>query len=55
MVLDYKTRCFALKEDTAHHYQDQIDICSFLLRKNGYETKDYSYCFFSSNVICVGS
>ena len=46
IVLDYKTRGFALKEDTAHHYQDQIDIYNFLLRKNGYETEDYSYLLF---------
>ena len=43
IVLDYKTRGFALKEDTAHHYQDQLDIYNFLLRKNGYETEDYAY------------
>ena len=46
IVLDYKTRGFALKEDTAHHYQDQLDIYNFLLRKNGYETKDYAYLLF---------
>ena len=33
IVLDYKTRGFALKEDTAHHYQDQLDVYNFLLRK----------------------
>src|SRR3989338_5382367 len=26
IVLDYKTRGFPLKEDTAEHYQDQLDI-----------------------------
>ncbi|MEK6862921.1 MAG: PD-(D/E)XK nuclease family protein [Nanoarchaeota archaeon] len=46
IVLDYKTRGFALKEDTAHYYQDQLDIYNFLLRKNGYETEDYSYLLF---------
>ena len=46
IVLDYKTRGFALKEDTAHHYQDQLDIYNFLLRKNGYLTEDYSYLLF---------
>src|SRR3989344_4932853 len=46
IVLDYKTRGFALKEDTAHHYQDQLDIYNFLLRKNGYETEDYAYLLF---------
>ncbi len=46
IVLDYKTRGFPLKEDTHHHYQDQLNIYNFLLRKNGYETEDYSYLLF---------
>ena len=46
IVLDYKTRGFPLKEDTADHYQNQLDIYNFLLRKNGYETEDYAYLLF---------
>lgn len=46
IVLDYKTRGYPLKEDTAEHYQDQMDIYNFLLRKNGYETEDYTYLLF---------
>lgn len=46
IVLDYKTRGFPLKEDTAAHYQDQMDIYNFLIRKNGYETEDYAYLLF---------
>ena len=46
IVLDYKTRGYALKEDTAEHYQDQLDIYNFLLRKNGYETEDYAFLLF---------
>lgn len=46
IVLDYKTRGFPLKEDTAHHYQDQLNIYNFLLRKNGYHTEDYAYLLF---------
>ena len=46
IVLDYKTRGFPLKEDTAGHYQDQMDLYNFLLRKNGYETEDYTYLLF---------
>ncbi len=46
IVLDYKTRGYPLKEDTAVHYQDQLDIYNFLFRKNGYETEDYSYLLF---------
>lgn len=46
IVLDYKTRGFALKEDTADRYQKQLDIYNFLLRKNGYETEDYGFLLF---------
>ena len=46
IVLDYKTRGYPLKEDTAERYQDQLDIYNFLLRKNGYETEDYAYLLF---------
>ena len=46
IVLDYKTRGYDLKEDTAEHYRLQINIYNFLLRKNGYETEDYSFLLF---------
>ncbi len=46
IVLDYKTRGYPLKEDTANHYQNQLDIYNFLLRKNGYKTEDYAYLIF---------
>src|SRR3989344_674773 len=46
IVLDYKTRGFPLKEDTPEHYKDQLDIYNFLLRKNGYETENYSFLLF---------
>ena len=46
IVLDYKTRGFPLKEDTAAHYQNQMDIYNFLLRKNNYNTEDYAYLLF---------
>jgi hypothetical protein len=46
IVLDYKTRGFPLKEDTHEHYQHQLDIYNFLLRKNGYETEDYAFLLF---------
>jgi CRISPR/Cas system-associated exonuclease Cas4 (RecB family) len=46
VVLDYKTRGYPLKEDTHKHYQTQLDIYNFLLRKNGHETEDYSYLLF---------
>jgi len=46
IVLDYKTRGFPLKEDTAEHYQLQLDVYNFLLRKNGYSTGDYAFLLF---------
>lgn len=46
VVIDYKTRGFPLKEDTAEHYRDQLDIYNFLLRKNGYQTEDYAFLLF---------
>ena len=46
IVLDYKTRGYALKEDTAAHYQLQLDIYNFLLRKNDWETEDYAFLLF---------
>lgn len=46
IVLDYKTRGFALKEDTAEHYQNQLDLYNFLLKKNGYEIEDYAFLLF---------
>ena len=46
IVLDYKTRGFALKEDTHEHYQDQLDVYNFLLQKNGYDTEDFAFLLF---------
>ncbi|MBI2666897.1 PD-(D/E)XK nuclease family protein [Candidatus Woesearchaeota archaeon] len=46
IVLDFKTRGFPVKEDTHLHYKDQLDFYNFLLRKNGYQTEDYSYLLF---------
>ena len=46
IVLDYKTRGYALKEDTHEHYQTQLDIYNFLLRKNSYETEDFAFLLF---------
>ena len=37
IVLDYKTRGYALKEDTAEHYRLQQNIYNLLLRKNGFD------------------
>jgi len=46
IVLDYKTRGYAVKEDTAEHYRLQQNVYNFLLRKNGYDTEDYFFLLF---------
>ena len=46
IVLDYKTRGYPLKDDTHEHYQTQMDLYNFLLRKNSYDTESYSYLLF---------
>jgi hypothetical protein len=46
IVLDYKTRGFALKEDTVRFYKDQMDIYNLLLEKNGFEVQDFSLLLF---------
>ncbi len=46
IVLDYKTRGYSPKEETAGYYQNQLDIYNFLLRKNGYQTEDYAFILF---------
>jgi len=46
IVLDYKTRGYALKETTAEHYQDQLNFYNFLLRKADFETEDYAFLLF---------
>jgi len=46
IVLDYKTRGYPLKEDTAQFSQNQLDTYNFLLKKNGYETENYAFLLF---------
>jgi hypothetical protein len=46
IVLDYKTRGYPTKEDTALHYQNQLDTYAFLLQKNGYQTEEYGFLLF---------
>jgi hypothetical protein len=46
VILDYKTRGFALKEDTAAHYQLQLDVYAFLLEQMGKEVEDYAFLLF---------
>jgi len=46
IVMDYKTRGYPLKEDTAERSQNQLDTYNFLLRQNNYETEDYGFLLF---------
>ena len=46
VVLDYKTRGYPLKDSTADHYSDQLDLYNFFLRKNNHQTAAYSYLLF---------
>jgi len=46
IVIDYKTRGFPLKENTADFYQDQLDTYSYLLRENGHDTENYGFLLF---------
>lgn len=46
LVLDYKTRGFPLKDNTASYYQTQMDTYNFLLQENGHQTSDISALLF---------
>jgi len=46
IVLDYKTRGYPCKDDTHEHYQNQLDIYNFLLRKNNHPTEDFAFLLF---------
>ena len=46
IVLDYKTRGYPLKEDTAAHYQLQVDTYNYLFQLNGHKTEPYAYLLF---------
>lgn len=46
IILEYVTRGFELKEDTVSYYQDQVNLYTYLLRKNGFETENYAYVLF---------
>ncbi|MBI2639947.1 MAG: PD-(D/E)XK nuclease family protein [Candidatus Sungbacteria bacterium] len=44
--IDFKTRGYPLKEDTAAHYQTQLDLYALLFEKNGYPVAGYGYLLF---------
>lgn len=46
VVLDYKTKGFAVKDGSEDFYRDQLDIYNFLIRKNGFDTENFSFLLF---------
>ena len=46
IVLDFKTRGYPVKENTKENYENQLNIYSFLLEKNGHPTEDFAYLLF---------
>ena len=44
--LDFKTRGYPLKPDTHEYYQNQMDIYSFLLEKNGMPSAGFAILLF---------
>ncbi|MFH2020925.1 MAG: PD-(D/E)XK nuclease family protein [archaeon] len=46
IVLDYKTRGYPIKDDSQKYYVGQLALYNYLLRKNGYDTEEYSYLLF---------
>jgi len=55
--LDYKTRGYPVKEDSASYYQNQLDTYTLLLRENGYPHAPCGYFVFFHPFECteVGS
>ena len=46
IVLDFKTRGFPLKDDTADHYENQLNTYNLLLKKNNRKVENYGYLLF---------
>jgi len=46
IVLDFKTRGFAPKEETNELYRTQLELYTILLQKQGYVTEDYAYLLY---------
>lgn len=44
--VDYKTRGFALKDNTAGYYQNQLNLYALLLKKNNFKTGPFAYLVF---------
>lgn len=46
VVLEYVTRGYPLKDNTTSYYQNQLNLYTFLLQKNGFSTEGYAYLLF---------
>ncbi|HEY4498040.1 MAG TPA: PD-(D/E)XK nuclease family protein [Candidatus Paceibacterota bacterium] len=46
--VDYKTRGWLAKDDSHTYYQNQLNVYTLLLEKNGYKHKDFAYLIFYS-------
>ncbi|MDP3729317.1 MAG: PD-(D/E)XK nuclease family protein [bacterium] len=47
MPFDYKTRGFALKDDSTSYYQNQLNCYGLMLEKNGMKAADHGYlCYY---------
>ena len=44
--IDFKTRGYPTKEDTAAHYQTQLDLYALLFKENGHSVASYGYLLF---------
>ncbi len=44
--VDYKTRGFPLKENSAGYYQNQLNLYALLLKKNGFSISSFAYLVF---------
>ncbi len=44
--VDYKTRGYELKDNTVRYYQNQLNIYSFLLKSNGFNSGTFAYLVF---------
>ena len=45
-MLKYIARGFASKQETSSYYQDKLDLYTFLLQKNGFETEKFAALLF---------
>lgn len=52
--VDYKTRGWLAKNDSHKYYQNQLNVYTLLLEKNGYKHKKFAYLLFYSPKEVIG-